>query len=590
MKNNTLLSLLVLFCGLGLFISCGGGTDSSSGGDANSGSSAKVEAAKGGRNYGGVFRLNEEEYLRTLYPLNIGEVVGHRISNQIYEGLVILSQKDLTIQPALAESWTVENDATLYTFKIRQGVKFHDDPCFEGGKGRTLTAKDFKYSLDRLCSYASDNKGYDFVKGRIKGATAQYEATKNGGKGLEGGVPGIKVLDDYTLQIELESPYSSFLHILAMPFGYAFPKEAVDKYGIDMRIKTVGTGPFYLKALKEDQDVILRKNPNYWGKDEFGNQLPFLDGIRFSFIKDKMSELREFNQGKLDMMYRLPLQVADEIVDRKGNLKGDYTKYQFQEQPNMSVQYYGFLNTGKLFNNKKLRQAFCYGIDREKLVEYTLKGAGVPGHYGVVPPAFPNYNSKALKGYKFDPDKARQLLAEAGYADGKGLDDLKLQINSGGTRNEQVAEAIQKMLTENLNINIKIDKMPFAQHLESTESGKFDFWRAGWIADYPDPENFLNLLWSDHLNKDDISKGKVYLNTFRFKNADFDRYFEEALKTTDDAKRFELYLKADQVALDEAVMIPLFYDKDRRLLQANVQNFPQNGMEYRNFRDVYLKK
>ncbi len=590
MKTFNYLFLVITCCSLLLFGACGGGSDSDTATTTSEKKSDKkpgeLKAAQGGKYYGGVFKQNEEEYLRTLYPLNVGEVVGHRITNQIYEGLVTLNQKDLTLKPCLAESWEVNDAATLYTFKIRKGVKFHDDPCFADGKGREVTAKDFKYCFDKLCSYAADNKGYDFVKERIVGAKDHYTATEKGEQPA-GGVTGIRVLDDYTFQIELMQPFSSFLHIMAMPFGFVFPKEAVDKYGVDMRIKTVGTGPFFLKKVQENQTAILLRNPNYWGKDDAGNQLPYLDGIRFSFIGDKMQELREFKQGKFDMMYRLPLEVADEIVDRSGNLKGDYKEYQFQESPNMSLQYYGFLNNGELFKDKRLRQAFCYAVDREKIVNFTLKGAGFPGIYGAVPPAFAGYNNKALKGYDFNPDKARKLMEEAGHPNGEGLGEVTLQINSGGTRNEQVAEAIQKMLQENLNVNVKIVKMPFAQHLENTEAGKFNFWRAGWIADYPDPENFLNLFWSDHL-PDDLSTGSVYLNTFRFKNADFDKYFEEALKTVDDAKRNELYLKADQVMLDEAALLPLFYDKDRRLLQKKVRNFPQNGMEYRNLVDVYF--
>ncbi len=545
-----------------------------------------LKSASGGAYYGGIFRMNEEEYLRSLYPLNIGEVVGHRITNQIYEGLVMLDQETLRIQPAIAESWEVNEDATQYTFTIRKGVKFHDDECFEGGKGTEVTAKEVKYCLDRLCSYATDNKGYDFVKERIVGAEAHHEATKNG-QNPEGGVEGVKVIDDYTIQINLQKPFSSFLHILAMPFGYVFPKEAIDKYGLEMRNKTVGTGPFYLKRIAEDEAVLLLKNPNYWGKDANGNQLPYLDGIRFSFIKDQMSALLEFKKGNVDMIYRLPLQLTDEIVNRDGKLQGEYTQFQMQEKPAMSVQYYGFLNTGDMFKNKLVRQAFCYAIDRQKIVDFTLKGAGVAGSYGVVPPSFSNYDATKIKGYDYNPDKARRLLGEAGYENGKGFPKVTLQINSGGTRNEQVAEAIQKMISETLNIDIDIVKMPFAQHLENTEAGKFNLWRAGWIADYPDPENFLNLLWGARL-PEDPSQGTQYLNTFRYRSETFDKYFEEALRTVDEDKRMELYQKADQTAVNDAPLLPIYYDKDRRLLQSYVRAFPQNAMEYRNLRATYF--
>ena len=545
----------------------------------------KLSEVKGGIFNGGIFNMNETEFFRTLYPLNIGEVGGHRVSNQIYEGLVMLDQADLTIKPCISESWTVSEDALTYTFKLRKGIKFHDDECFEGGKGREVTAKDFKYCLDKLCTSDASNRGFDFIKGRILGSIAHFEATKKG-ETPEGGVEGVKIIDDYTLEITLEQPFSSFLHILAMPFGYVFPKEAVDKYGIDMRAKAVGTGPFYLKKVSEGEAAILLKNPNYWDTDEHGNQLPYLDGIRFSFIGDEMSAFLEFTKGNLDMIYRLPLELTDEIVDRKGNLKGKYKSYIFQEKPSMTVQYYGFLNTDKIFGNKKVRQAFSYAVDRQKIVDYTVKGAGVPAYHGIVPPAFANYDATKIKGYNFDPEKARKLLAEAGYPNGKGIEEVTLQINSGGGRNEQIAEAIQKMLIENLNVKVNITKMPFSQHLENVEGAKVGFWRAGWVADYPDPENFLTLLWSSHL-PEDASKS-VYLNTSRYRGADFDKYFVEGLKTVDDAARSELYLKAEQAAVDDAPLLFLYYSKDQRLLQANVKNYPQNAMEYRNLRDVFF--
>jgi peptide/nickel transport system substrate-binding protein len=290
------------------------------------------------------------------------------------------------------------------------------------------------------------------------------------------------------------------------------------------------------------------------------------------------------------MLFRLPLELSDEIVSRDGKLLGEYQKYQFQESAAMTMQYYGFLNTGKVFNDKRVRQAFCYAIDREKIVTHTVKGQGIAGVHGMAPPSFATYDTKAVKGYGFDANKARTLMAEAGFPEGKGFPELTLNINSGGGRNTQVAEAIQKMLQENLNIKVNISKMPFHQHLENTESAKFDFWRAGWVADYPDPENFLTLLWSDHLPKGDIAKGTTYLNTFRYKNAEFDRLFEEALKTVDEKKRNDLFRQADQIAVDDAAYMPLFYAKDQRLLQAKVKDFPQNAMEYRLLEKTYFAK
>jgi peptide/nickel transport system substrate-binding protein len=574
MKNIILGSFLMSVLA---FTSCGGGS-----------SNNKIEtltAGKNGKYFGGIFRMNEVENFRSLYPLNVTEVTSHRITNQVYEGLVGFDQTDLTIVPRLAESWEVDSTFTSFTFRLRKGVKFHDSEVFEGGKGREVTANDFKYCFTKLCEANADNQGYWVFQGRVKGCEEYYLSTQNG-QPLPEGVTGVQVIDDYTLKIELNRTFSGFMNMLALPFTAVFPKEAYEKYGQEMRVKTVGTGPFVLKDINEGNYLILEKNPQYWGKDVDGNQLPYLSGIKITFIKDRKTELLEFDNGKLDLLYKLPLELTSDIVTLEDKLQPAYQKYQLQVSPSLALQYYGFQHKGELFNNKDLRTAFNYAIDKESIVQYTLKGSGLAANHGVVPPGVPNYDYKVIKGYEYDPAKAREHLIKAGYPEGKGLPKLTLQINSGGGHNEQVAEAIQKMLKENLGIEVEINIIPFAQHLELVETGKTQFWRAGWVADYPDAENFLNLFYSKHIPA--TMEERSYLNSVRYTSAEFDKVFEEALVTVDADQRELLYLKADQIMMDDAAIIPIYYYKDYRLLQPKVRNFPQNSMEYRNLRDVYF--
>ncbi len=569
--NLSFLALPLIIFALG----CGGSGDSGS----SSKSPSELKAVAGGLYEGGVFRMNEVEYFRSLYPLNVTEVVGHRITNQIYQGLVRLNQADLSIEPCLAESWDVDSMATTFTFNIRKGIMFHDDPCFPEGKGREVTAHDFKYVMTLLCQPDATNQGFWVFDNRVKGASA-YHASVGAGNPLPEGVTGVQVLDDHTLRIELEKPFASFLHILAMPFCEVFPKEAWDKYGNDMRTKTVGTGPFTIKALKEDETVILVRNPNYWEKDEHGNRLPYLNGIKWTFLKERVSEMLEFKKGNLEMMYQIPLEMTREVIDQNDQLIGEYKKFQLQIRPVLTVQYYGFQHKSELFSNMNLRKALNYAVDRKKIVEYTLKGTGKEAYSGIVPPGMAGYDSEVVKGYNYDPARAKEYLAKAGYPNGEGLEELTLQINSGGGRNEQVAEAVQKMLMDNLGITVQITKLPFAQHLENLETGKVEFWRSGWVADYPDPENFLNLLYSVHIPEK--LSDKSYINSTRFTSARFDSLFKIALQTVDDDKRNLLYMKCDQIAMDEAAIMPLYYNKDPRMLQPYVRDFPQNAMEYRN--------
>jgi oligopeptide transport system substrate-binding protein len=562
---------------VGIFASCGGEKT-------NTGELRKVN---GGVYYGGVFKMNELEDFRNLYPLNNTEVTSHRIDNQIYEGLVQLSQSDLTILPCLAESWEKNADASQWIFHIRKGVKFHDDACFPDGKGRELTADDFKFCFEKLCTSSPENQHFgDTFKDRVVGADEYFQSTIDK-KPLAGGVSGIKIIDDHTLQINLINPFAGFLNILITPGCWIYPHEALEKYGIDMRTKCVGTGPFQVKNIKEGEVALLERNPNYWAVDEYGNQLPYLDAVKFSFIKEKKSELMEFKRGNLDMMFRLPVEMIPDILGELGSAKEGRNPFEMQVVPAMSIFYYGFQHQSTIFNKKEVRLAFNYAIDRDKIVNYTLQGEGVAGSYGIVPPSFKGYDNDKLKGYEFDVDKARKYLATAGYPDGRGFPKLSLQINSGGgDRNIQTAEVIQKMLKENLNIDIEISVMPFAEHLESTETGKAQFWRAGWTADYPDPETFLTLLYSKHIPENPSDRS--YLNTTRYRSAKFDSLFSAAMKEVDDKKRFDLYLKADQQAIDDAAIMPIFYNENYRLIQTNVRNFPANAMEYRHLTSVYF--
>ena len=529
--------------------------------------------------------MNEEENFKNLYPLNVTEVTSHRITNQIYEGLIKLSQKDMSVIPGLAESWDINEDATSFTFHLRQGVKFHDDPCFPGGNGREVTAHDFKYCFTQLCTSDPQNQGFWVFKDRVKGASEYFQSTIDGSP-LAEGVTGVKVVDDYTLQIDLDYSFAGFLQILSTPFCWAFPKEAVEKYGIDMRVNCVGTGPFKVETIKEGEAVILTRNEDYWGVDEYGNQLPYLEALKFIFLQEKKAELLEFRKGNLDMVFRLPIEMIDEIMGELENAETEGISFELQVIPSLGVYYLGFQHQSDLFKNKLVRQAFNYAIDKEKVVTYTLQGEGKPAIYGFVPPSFKDYAFEKVHGYEFDPYKAKMLLAEAGYPNGKGFPKITLQLNAGGGLNVQITEVIQKMLKENLNVDVALNVLPWPQHLENLETGKALFWRVGWIADYPDPENFLNLMYSVHIPKNPGDKS--YINSVRYKSEKFDSLFRLALREVDKEKRYDLYRQADQVCMDDAAVLPVYYYENYRLLQLNVRNFDINPMEYRDLSVVYF--
>jgi peptide/nickel transport system substrate-binding protein len=557
-----------------ILITCGRGKDSS----------RESKEGKGGVFYGGVFRMNETDEFQNLFPLSVTLTNSPHIVNQIYEGLVKLSQSTLSIEPCLAEKWEINGDATQWVFHIRKGVKFHNDVCFKDSKGREITANDFKYSFEMLCTDSPENNQFlSTFHNRVAGADTYYQSTVDK-KPLKEGVLGIKVIDDYTLQINLTSSFVGFLNILTSPGCFMFPKEAVEKYGIDINSKFIGTGAFQVKNIKsgEGDTVVLERNPNYWNVDEHGNALPFLDELKFTFIKDKKIELREFKKGNLDMIYRLPVEAISNLLGDIDESKEGVAPYEMQVIPAMSSLYYSFGNH-VVFAKKEVRLAFNFAINREKIVNYTLQGEGLPGIYGIIPPCFKGYDNKALKSYVFDVEKARTYLAEAGYPNGKGFPTIALHLTNGNDeRTIRTAEIVKKMLKENLNIDIEIIIVPLSDKSfnEEVGAGNIVFWSSLRKANYPDPENFLALFYNK--SNSGIS------NSFLFNNPKFDSLYEASLKEVNDKKRYDLYRQAEQLIINDAPIMPIFYDESYRLIHLNIKNFPINAMEYRNLSKVYF--
>jgi len=536
---------------------------------------------------GGMFRMNEVEEFKNLYPLSIVDVVSHRIGNQIYQGLLKFDQATLEVIPGLAESWDISPDGKEYTFLLQKGVMFHDNECFPDGKGRELTAEDVKYCFTKVCESSGNNKLFGMFQDRVVGANEYYDASVNGS--VEGmSVEGIEVISDYEVKVRLIEPFSAFDKVLAHNSCWIFPKEAVEMYGDDMRKNCVGTGPFMVREIDEGKKVLLEKNPNYWEKDEFGNELPYLDLVKVTFAKEKKTELLQFNKGALDVVFKLPVEemgtVMGSVLDAQS---GKGLKYQYQSIAAFGTQYYGLLHTAPVFQDVHVRRAFNYAIDRDKLIDYTLQGEGHPAIHGFVPP-METYSAEKVRGFTFDIDKAKEELALAGFANGQGFPSVTLYFNEGGQTNTIVAEAIRKMIEDNLGIKIEIKRMQFSTLIEQFMTGRCEMWRTGWIADYPDPENMLKLFYGKPVPDD--PNASSFPNAHRYKNAKFDSIFEAALAEVDPVKRDELYVACDQILVDDAAMLNLYYDEYIRLLGLNVRNLPQNAMEYRDLTRVFFAK
>ncbi|MBA3704407.1 MAG: ABC transporter substrate-binding protein [Bacteroidetes bacterium] len=542
---------------------------------------SETKAAKGNRTYGGTLRLNENDTYATLYPPSITDVISSHIANQIYEGLIKLNPKDLTVIPSLAEKWEVNSAGTVYTFHLKKGVLFHDNACFPEGKGRELKAADVAYSYKVLCTDSKENVIFaGTFKNRLAGADKFFAESKSK---PDAEIEGIKVIDDYTIELSLIAPSLSFIYALAQP---VFAKEAIEKYGTDIK---VGTGPFIFVENEDLEHVVLKRNDKYHGVDSLGNQLPFLDSIVFSSLPTKKLELESFQNGDLSLILGLPSESIKDMVENQiADFQNKPPKYVLERSPEMISQYYIF-NLGKEpFNNVKVRRAFSYAIDRNKIVENVLKGEAYgPGVNGVSPPSFQKYDITKITGYNFDPEKAKKLLAEAGYPNGKGFPKVKIELNSGGSKHTNVVLEIQKQLMDVLNVNVDFEVVPMAQKLNDEKYARSEISRAAWVADFPSPENFLYLFYGESVPT--TLDQPSFPNSSRYKNPEFDKLFKAGLAAKTQEESYANFMKAEQLAMDDAPLMILWYDENYRLIKSSVHNFFSNPMRYKDYSQVYLK-
>jgi peptide/nickel transport system substrate-binding protein len=393
-------------------------------------------------------------------------------------------------------------------------------------------------------------------------------------------VKGLEVTDDGRVRITLNSPTPGFLQVLAHQGCWIYPAEMVTHYGKEVPWHPVGTGPFRMKSFKRGTSLILERNERYWGSDELGNKLPFLDAVRYTFEKDKNVELDGFEKGHLSMVSELPVertQVLDTYADGR---------YVVQSTPGMSVQFYGFNRRMAPFQELRVRKAFSMAIDRQTLVDSVLNGLAVAAEHGVVPPGFADYPYDSVPRTAYDPEGARSLLTAAGYPDGRGLPSVLLQVNSDGFGYVRVAGVVQAMLEKVLGVSAVITVLPAEQHFERVERSQSQFWREGWVADHPDPENFLAMFYGRNAPAD--STAPSYLNSTRYADERFDAWFAKAQVTADRTERMGLLAKAERQLMEDMVVIPLYHERTVRVLQPWVRDLPINGMDFIDLRGAWF--
>ncbi|OGK84732.1 MAG: hypothetical protein A2W08_15865 [Candidatus Rokubacteria bacterium RBG_16_73_20] len=499
---------------------------------------------------GGVYRRPLGHDPETLDPARISDIYSRSVSQQIFDGLVQFDQT-LTVTPALAEFWRASRDGRTWTFSLRRGVKFHN--------GREVTAEDVVYSLTRILDPRTKSGAADlFVN--VKGAPDFRE-------GRAKAVAGLAALDRYTVRVTLDEAFAPFVAALAVGHAKIVPREVVERLGEGFGTQPVGTGPFRFERWERGKEIVLAANADYFGGAPHLSRLVYrvFPGERWESTYD------EFRQGNLEDA-PVPTRDYRRVVASTGQT--------YVKRPMISVRFYGLNTRLKPLDDRRVRQALIYAVNRAAIVEEAFNGRYVPAR-GILPPGTQGFNP-ALAGYPWDPARARQLLAEAGYPGGRGLPPIAIWSSVKLEALVQELDQIKKALAA-VGVEARINyETNWPAYSRLIAEGKLPFFLYGWYADVPDPDNFLFKLFHS----------KSPRNLFGYANATVDDLLAAARSAPDIQRRVELYRRAEQLVLEDAPLVPMMHHTYERLFQPYVRSVEVNGLgdPYIPFRKVWLER
>jgi oligopeptide transport system substrate-binding protein len=494
--------------------------------------------------------MNQVQNVETLDPAFAKNQYIMWHVNQCFNRLIEFDEY-MNPQASLAKSWKISNDRMTYTFILRNDVYFHDNEAFINGKGRKMIASDVVFSFSRIIDEKTASSGAWIFNDRVDSI-----------------LPFVAI-NDTTFELHLLRPFNPMLGILSMMYCSIVPHEVVEKWGKDFRSHPCGTGPFVFQDWEEAVAVTYRKNNHYWEKDEKGNPLPYIDGIKFSQVDSKATEFLLFMQGDIDFMNSIDAVFKDQILSKKGELKNEFkSKFRLQKHAYLNVEYLGILQ------DKKIRQAINFGFDRKKMITYIRNNIGIPANAGIIPISLQGYDSNLVKGYSFQPEKAKQLLDEVTKEVGKIPSITLLSNDNYSDRCTFIASQLKE-----IGLDVKIEIMQPSLLREQMSNSNANFFWATWIADYPDAECYLTMFYG---------KNTAPPNYTRFKNDAFDKLYEQCLIESDEAKKIELFQQMDRIIIEEAPCVPLFYDEVMHFVQNRVKNFNTNSSNLIDLKKVIL--
>jgi peptide/nickel transport system substrate-binding protein len=445
-------------------------------------------------------------------------------------------------------------------------VYFHDDDAFPQGMGRRLIASDIVYSLSRLLDKKTASSGAWIFNEKVESA-GSFSAP-----------------DDSTFELRLITPFHPMLGLLSMQYCSIVPHEVVEKFGRDFRSHPCGTGPFKFRSWEEGQDLILVRNEQYFEKDSAGHSLPYLDAVKISFFDNRATEFLLLQQNRLDFMNDIDPSFKDEVLNKKGTLKKEWLgRIQLSTSPYLNTEFLGILVDSSLPAVKasplrllKIRQAINYGFDRRKMMMYLRNSIGTPAESGFIPPGLPSFDSAKVHGYYYDPGRALNLLREAGFPRGQGIPVITLKTIDIYA---DLAGFIARQLEE-IGIRVQVDITQKSLLLEETAKSQALFFRGSWIGDYPDAENYLSVFYSEN---------PAPPNYTRYKNQEYDQLYKKSLIENNDSVRYILYRQMDQLMINDAPIVPLWYDQVIHLVNPRVSGFEANGLNLLELRHTRIQ-
>jgi peptide/nickel transport system substrate-binding protein len=509
---------------------------------------AEEAAPAGSPREGGVIIVGLQAEPTTLdYPQQ-SDYNTARATYGLYDSLTHFKDESTEVEPWLAESWDISEDSLVYTLHLRQGVKFHD--------GTDFNAEAVKFNIER--QIIPDHPAAD------SGEFPYAEFTW-------GMVDTIEVVDDYTVEITLKEPFAPFLNHLAMHPAAMVSPAAIEQYGKDISINPVGTGPFKFVSWTPGVEVVLEKNPDYW------NGPPHVDQVIFRPIIEDQARLTELESGGVNFIVNIP-------PDDLGRLRED-DRFTVVEQPGMHTWWVAFNQSKPPFNDVKVRQAMNYAVNKQAIVDNLLQGTGALA-INPLPPVVWSYTDE-IQTYDYDPEKAKQLLAEAGYPDGFSCNFWVPESGSGMQQPVAMGTAIQADLKA-VGVDCQIEQFEWGTYLDKTivppDQAEFDMFEMSWIGDNGDPDNHLYILLSG-----DQWPPNGYNMGF-YKNEEVDAILREARVTFDQAKRTELYQQAQKLLAEDAPWILIDHEAQIVVMDQKIKDFKLHPTGPFRFEKVWIEE